>query len=103
VRCDRDCLLVNDWRWDKTVFLCFLLPSLIILPVISIVPLFRSVSNQASALFVRCVLCAVLGCLGAPWLRVLCVGGVFGRASGIDDWPLKQKGVKGMWGTGLAS
>lgn len=44
--------------------LCFLLVPLIILPVISVVPLFNSLSNQAAAVFVRCVLCAVFGCLG---------------------------------------
>jgi hypothetical protein len=46
-----------------------------------------------------CAFCALRSLCGI-WLRVLCVGGVFGRASGIDDWPLKQKGVKGMWGHG---
>jgi hypothetical protein len=84
VRCDLDCLLVNDVFLEvgQDGLLCFLLPSLIILPVISIVPLFRSVSNQASALFVRCVLCAVFGCLGAPGCRFCALAGFLeGRAA----------------------
>jgi hypothetical protein len=67
VRCDFDYLVVIDALLEvgQDSLLCFLLVPLIISPVISVVPLFNSLPNQAAAGFVRCVLCAVFGCLGA--------------------------------------
>jgi len=66
VRCDLDCLLVNDafWRWDKAVFYASSSHSLIILPV----ELYRS-TFQSCVQSSLCAFCALRSLCGVwlPW------------------------------------